>query len=149
ILWVPFVGTAHVGVLIARHFGSRVAADGFSAPYRYAMAFGTALYGFLGLWLSYRIASKYMAPRWSFLATVAIWWASSVPVYMYFNPSWSHVHSAFICALFVWYWDRTRGDQHWTRWIILGFISGLMLDVYYANLMLLGTLLVEVVAQYL
>ena len=31
-----------------------------------------------------------------------------LPVYMYFNPSWSHAHSAFIVALFVWYWDRTR-----------------------------------------
>jgi hypothetical protein len=149
VLWSPFVLLAHFGVLIARHLGSNVAADGFSSPYRYAMALGTAFYGFLGLWLSYRLARKYVAPRWSFLATVAIWWASSVPVYMYFNPSWSHIHSAFVCALFLWYWDTTRGDQRWLRWVILGIIAGLMVDVYYANLMLLMVPLWEAISQYL
>ncbi|MGH9741508.1 MAG: hypothetical protein ACRD51_04070, partial [Candidatus Acidiferrum sp.] len=49
ILWAPFLLAAHAGVFLARSFGSTVPADGFSAPYRIAMALGTALYGFLGL----------------------------------------------------------------------------------------------------
>src|ERR1700749_3651221 len=48
ILWAPFLIAAHVGVLVARALGSSVAADGFSAPYRLAMALGTAVYAFLG-----------------------------------------------------------------------------------------------------
>ena len=40
ILWAPFLIVAHVGVLVARSLGSSVTADGFSAPYRFAMASG-------------------------------------------------------------------------------------------------------------
>ena len=111
ILWSPFLLIAHAGVLIARAAGSQVAADGFSAPYRIAMAFGTAVYGFLGVLLAMRIASHYVDERWAVLAAVSIWWASSLPVYMYFNPSWSHAHSAFAVALFLWYWHETRGSR--------------------------------------
>jgi hypothetical protein len=148
ILWAPFLVVAHVGVLIARAMGSGIAADGFSAPYRYAMAIGTCVYGFLALLLSYRLARKYTSSLWAFLACVAIWWASSLPVYMYFNPSWSHAHSAFAVALFLWYWDATRGSRSIVQWVILGLATGLMLNVYYANLMAVAVLVVEGVVQY-
>ena len=143
ILWSPFLLVAHAGVLAARAFGAHVAADGFSAPYRIAMAFGTALYGFLGLLLSFRLARKFVSEQWAFLATVAIWAASSLPVYMYFNPSWSHAHSAFIVALFFWYWLETRERRSLPQWILLGAIAGLMLNIYYANVMLLTLVAIE------
>lgn len=148
LLWSPFLLLAHAGVLIARALGSSVAADGFSAPYRYAMAFSTALYGFLGLMLCFELGRKYAGPLWSFLGTLGVWWASPLPVYMYFNPSWSHAHSEFMVALFLWYWDDTRGHRGWKQWIILGLITGVMLNVYYANLMILAVLVVEGLRQY-
>ena len=148
LLWLPFLVVAHAGVLVAREFGSSVAADGFSAPYRYAMAFGTVLYGFLALLFSFRLARKFVDPLCAFIATLTIWWASSLPVYMYFNPSWSHAHSAFAAAVFLWYWERTRGERTLRQWIILGLIVGLMLNVYYPNLMLVTVLLVEALGQY-
>jgi hypothetical protein len=148
LLWSPFLLVAHGSVLVAWELGSSIAADGFSAPYRYAMAFGTALYGFLALFFSFRLARKYIDPLWAFLATLTIWWASSLPVYMYFNPSWSHAHSAFTAALFLWYWEQTRGERTLRQWIILGLITGLMLNVYYPNLMLVAVLLVEALWQY-
>ena len=148
ILWSPFLLVAHAGVLLARSMGSTVPADGFSLPYRIAMALATAFYGFLGLLISFRLARKYVDERWALLATLGIWWASSLPVYMYFNPSWSHAHSAFVVALFLWYWDRTRGSRSLAQWIVLGAISGLMLDVYYANLMVLVILPFEALHQY-
>lgn len=147
-LWAPFLLLAHGGVLIARFLGSSVAADGFSAPYRYAMALATALYGFVALWLSFRLARKYAGLLPAFLGTLAIWWASSLPVYMYFNPSWSHAHSAFVVALFLWYWDSTRGSRTAGQWLILALMTGLMLNVYYANLMVAAVLVVEAVWQY-
>jgi hypothetical protein len=148
ILWAPFLIVAHAGVLVARTLGSNVAADGFNAPYRFAMALGTAVYGFIGLLLAMRLAAKYVGERWAFLATVAIWWASSLPVYMYFNPSWSHAHSAFVVALFLWYWDATRETRSRMQWIVLAAIAGLMLNVYYPNAMVLAVLVVEAVPQY-
>ncbi|HMD38168.1 MAG TPA: glycosyltransferase family 39 protein [Candidatus Acidoferrum sp.] len=148
ILWTPFLLIAHAGVLLARSFGSAVAADGFSAPYRITMALATAIYGFLGLLLSFRLARKYVDERWALLATLAIWLASSLPVYMYFNPSWSHAQSAFVVALFLWYWHETRDSRNLVQWIVLGALSGLMLDVYYANAMLFVILPFEALREY-
>jgi hypothetical protein len=149
ILWSPFLLLAHGGVLLARLLGSSVPADGFSAPYRYAFAFATALYGFLSLLISFRLASKYLHPLWAFLAVLGIWGGSSLPVYMYFNPSWSHAHSAFIVALFVLYWDSTRESRTLPQWLLLGLIVGLMLNVYYPNLMVVSILVLEGIGQYM
>jgi hypothetical protein len=148
ILWAPFLIGAHAAVKLSHLFGSQVPADGFSAPYRLAMAVSTALYGFLALWLSFRLACRYVAERWALLATLAIWFASSLPVYMYFNPSWSHAHSAFAVALFLWYWDGTRAERSWVEWLILGVLAALMMNVYYVNAVLLIIPLLESIIRY-
>jgi hypothetical protein len=148
LLWFPFLFVTHIGVLFCDHFGAHIAADGFSMPYVATMALATAFYGFLGLWLSLALARKYFAERWAFLATIGIWWASSLPVYMYFNPSWSHAHSAFAVALFLWYWNRTRGPRTIAQWILLGLLSGFIVDVYYPNGALLTIPLLEGIADY-
>jgi hypothetical protein len=148
ILWAPFLLLTHVGVLLARTRGSSVAADGFSAPYRITMALATAFYGLLGLLLAFQLARQYVEERWALLATLAIWWASSLPVYMYFNPSWSHAHSSFVVALFLWYWHETRSSRSLTQWMILALITGLMLNVYYANAMVLAVLAIEAARRY-
>jgi len=148
ILWAPFLLLAHGGVLLARLFGAQVSADGFSLPYLLAMAVGTLLCGFLALLISYRIACRFVAERWALLATIAIWWGSSLPVYMYFNPSWSHAHSAFTVALFFWYWLRTRESRSVSEWFWLGLIAGLALNVYYPNALVLLLLVPEAAASY-
>ena len=143
ILWAPFLLTAHAAVLLLRHMGWHVAADGFSPPYLITMALTTALYGFAGLWLSFRLARDYFDERWAFWATLGIWLASALPAYMYVEPSWSHAHSAFAVALFLWYWHRTRSGRTTEQWIVLGLISGLMLDIYFANAVFLLIPLLE------
>jgi hypothetical protein len=50
--------------------------------------------------------------------------------------------------LFLWYWHRTRPARTLRQWVILGLISGLMLDVYYANVALLLFPLLESVGKY-
>ena len=137
ILWAPVLLAAHGSILLADHFGAHVAADGYSHPYLLAMALATACYGFLSLFLAFRVAQKYFDARWSFFATVAIWMASSLPIYMYFNPSWSHGLSAFVVALFLWYWERTQLQRTAGQWAILGLTAGLMGNVYYPNVILL------------
>ncbi len=148
ILWAPFLLAAHGGVLAADALGAHIPADGFSAPYTITMALATALYGFLGLLLSFHIARKFFDERWAFLGTTGIWLASSLPVYMYFNPSWSHAHSAFAVALFFWYWLRTRGRRGYVQWMLLGASAGLLFDVYFPNGILLLIPLAESLAGY-
>jgi hypothetical protein len=148
ILWFPFLVVAHGGVLVWDRLGGQTPADGFSKPYRVAMAVATALYGFLALMISFALARRYFGECWAFWATVGIWFASSLPVYMYFNPSWSHAHSAFVVAVFLWYWIRTRDVRTWLQWFVLGAIGGLMMDVYYVNGVLLLLPLLESVRGY-
>src|SRR5205814_962095 len=54
-------------------------------PYHLTMALAAAFYAFLGLLMSFRLACYYVEERWSLLATLAIWWASSLPVYIVFQ----------------------------------------------------------------
>jgi hypothetical protein len=67
---------------------------------------------------------------------------------MYFNPSWSHAHSAFVVALFIWYWDHTRTARTFLQWAFLGLIAGLVMDVYYPNAVLLLFPLLESLALF-
>jgi hypothetical protein len=147
-LWAPFLITAHVGVLLWDAAGGHVSADGFSTPYLVAMAIGSAVYGYFGLLLSFALARKYIRDRWAFLATLGIWLASSLPVYMYFNPSWSHAHSAFSVALFLWYWDKTREERTTQQWVLLGLAAGLMIDVYLPNGVFLLLPMLEMLQRY-
>jgi hypothetical protein len=147
-LWSPFLLAAHSGVILYDRFGGHVSADGFSKPYLVAMALGTAVYGFLAVAISFQLARRYVSERWAFLAAVSIWFATPLPVYMYFNPSWSHAHSAFTAALFAWYWATTQDDRTWKQWAILGAIGGLMLDVYYVSAVVLLFPLLESIAGY-
>jgi hypothetical protein len=137
ILWAPVLGTVHLGVRLLDKLGARIPANGYSRPYMISMALTTALYGFFALLLAFQIAKKYFGQQWVFLATIGIWMASSLPVYMYFNPSWSHAHSAFTVSLFLWYWDRTQLQRTLAQWSILGLLAGLMGNVYYPNAILL------------
>lgn len=148
ILWSPFLLATHAAVLLYDKAGGHVAPDGYSKPYIVAMAFSTALYGFLALLISFALARRYVDEAWAFLATLGIWFGSSLPVYMYFNPSWSHADSAFSVALFVWYWFRTRGSRTPAQYLVLGALAGLMLDVYYINAALLVFPLLEWLGQY-
>lgn len=148
ILWAPFLVVAHAGVLLCDRFGAHIPANGFSRPYLLAMSFGTALYGFLAVVIAFVLARRYVPERWAFLAAIGIWFGSSLPVYMYFNPSWSHAQSAFTASLFVWYWFRTRGARSVAQWALLGAVAGLMSDVYYPAALLLLFPLFESLAVY-
>lgn len=148
ILWAPFLVVVHAAILALKQFGAHLATDGFSRPYLLTMALSTALYGFLGLWLSFQLARQYVAEKWAFLATVGYWFASSLPVYMYLNPSWSHAHTLFSVALFLWYWNRKRGQRTLIQWVVLGLLAALMVNVYYLNLILLMVPGLEALVEY-
>jgi hypothetical protein len=138
ILWSPFLFSARLAAkLIDGLTGRHLAQDGFSLPYMLAVALGTFVYGALALFLSMRFASKYIEEKWVFLATLGIWLATSFTFYFYFEPSFAHTVSAFLVALFVYLWDRSREDRTALRWLFLGVIAGLMLDTYYPNAILL------------
>jgi Dolichyl-phosphate-mannose-protein mannosyltransferase len=147
-LWSPFLVTAHLAVLGLNRLGWQIPADGRSWPYMIAMAGATALYAVVGILLSFRLARNYANERWAFLATLGIWLGTSLPIYIYVDPSWSHALSVFCASLFLWYWLQTRPSRTKRQWIVLGLISGLMIDVHFTNVVFLLALFPELLREY-
>jgi hypothetical protein len=126
LLWLPAFLQAHAGVGVLRLLGAPEAADGYSLPYRLACALATAAYAFCGLFLACRAAQRFAAPAPALLATVALWLASSLPVYVYFLPFYSHALASFSVSVFLWYWLTRRPFDHPRQWMAWGLVGGLV-----------------------
>lgn len=140
-LWSPFFAIAHAGVAAHNAAAPReraIEADGYSRPYLWACAFGTALFGFLALLLAHDLAFRIASPWAALLATLGIWFAGNLAVYMYLLPFLSHPASAFVGAAFLWLWWRTaRAPAELATlrtpraWFGLGLLAGLCFATYY------------------
>jgi hypothetical protein len=126
LLWLPSFVQAHLAVRFLRELGGEVAADGYSLPYRVSCALATAAYAFLGLFLAYRAAAQITGPAPALLATVGLWLASSLPVYVYFLPFYSHALASFGVSLFFWYWLTRRPLLRAREWLTWGLAGGLV-----------------------
>jgi hypothetical protein len=149
IMWAPGFVLADLGVRAANALGARIAADGYSRPYIWAVCFMSALYSLGGLLLSYRLARRFAGAFAAALATIAIWLASPLVMYTFVLMPWSHTSGFFLYALFLTVWlgpdegRRTKDggqtisdDTHRSsfvtphssprRWALLGLIGGLM-----------------------
>jgi hypothetical protein len=131
LLWSPFYAVADVVVRARRAMGdSSIAADGYSQPYVSAVAYGSAVYGWLSLVLSMMIARRLFGDRvvtpgagaggipLALIVAIAIWTGTPLFFYMYIAPPMSHACSAFATALFVLVWLRVR-----ERWSLGGMIA--------------------------
>lgn len=106
ILWSPFFAAADLSVRVARVFGSDTQADGYSKPYVVAVCLGSAIYGFLTILFSIRIARSLTGS--GLRAAVGIWLGTPLLFYMYVAPVFGHATSAFAVTLFVVAWLRAR-----------------------------------------
>ena len=106
ILWAPFYGAGHLAAI-----ATGAPADGFSAPYVAAVAYGSAVYGFLAVAaLARRSRGGSSATAWR--ASLAIWIGTPLLFYMYVAPPIRHACSAFAVSLFLWTWLHVR--ERWT-----------------------------------
>lgn len=132
VLWSPFYLLAHVTVAAARAAGATVPADGFSWPYTAAAAYGSALYGFLGLLLVYgALTREGFAAAAAAAAVAGLWLATPVLYYLTLAPAFSHACSLFAVSLLLWTWlrARRRGPGEATAplldWACVGLAGGL------------------------
>jgi hypothetical protein len=130
ILWSPFY---LAGDLVARATGWPV--DGFSKPYVAAVAYGSAVYGFLALVLAVLCAGRLGFN--GFVPALAVWMGTPLLFYMYVAPPFSHACSAFAVALFTYVWLRIRDGWSTRGLIALGAAGALMAmvreqDVFFA-----------------
>ena len=119
LLWSPFY---LAGDVVARATGAPV--DGFSKPYVAAVAYGSAVYGFLALVLAVRCAERLGLN--GFVAGLAIWFGTPLLFYMYVAPPFSHACSAFGVALFTYIWLEIRDEWSIRGLVALGAAGALM-----------------------
>ena len=150
IMWSPFFLLADGLVRVGNMFGAAIPADGFSWPYIYSVCYASALYGLLGLLLSYQLARRYVSVFAATLASVTIWLSTPLVWYMFVQMPFAHATGFFLVALFVTIWERTRTKhkeqstknkealssikhqapsiprRSWRAWLALGVVGGLM-----------------------
>jgi hypothetical protein len=130
LLWAPFYAAGDLAARAMRAAGHDVAVDGLSQPYIAAVAYGSAVYGFLALLLSIGFARRTLGvsgtARAPLVAGVLVWIGTPLLFYMYIAPPMSHACSAFAVALFLTVWLHAR--QTWSpgRCAALGAAAALM-----------------------
>jgi hypothetical protein len=112
VLWLPFYAAGHIVAVV-----SGAPTDGFSYPYVAAVAYGSALYGFLALLLSASIV-RHLLGRSGLPAAVVVWLGTPLIFYMYVAPGFAHACSAFAVALFIRVWLLVRD-----RWSLPGVVA--------------------------
>lgn len=143
LLWSPFFLAGHAVALVLHRFAGSPEPDGFSWPYLWFCAAGTALLSFVGLLLAYRTARRFVSAGAALLGTAGVWFASSLPVYMYLLPFQAHALAGFTVSLFLWYWLRRGAPWGAQQWLLWGAAAGLMVGTYLVNGVLLLVALAE------
>jgi hypothetical protein len=129
VLWLPALIQARALVLLGRDLGLDLRADGYSRLDLRAAALATAVLGSVGLLLGCRLGASIASPAAAAAATAGVWLASSLPIYLYALPFYSHALAAFALAAFLAHWRLA--DSAWTagRWAAWGALAGLMIQV--------------------
>jgi hypothetical protein len=141
LLWFPFFVAAHG---VARLGGWP--ADGLSAPYRAAVCYGSALYGFLGLLLLRSLARESSGTRGLDASVLVAWWATALPFYLYATPPMVHATSLFASAAFLRLWSRWRLPAEPWKAAALGLLAGVAVLVREQNALFLLLPTVDLVA---
>ena len=132
LLWAPFYA---VGDAAARLTAAGTEIDGYSMPYMRAVAYGSAVYGFLAIVLGISALRRLHGTGGDardqrctadVVAGVLVWFGTPLLFYMYVAPPYAHAPSAFAVALFVWIWLTVRGAWSVRGAIALGLSAALM-----------------------
>jgi hypothetical protein len=126
LLWSPFYGVADATVRLRRALGATIAADGYSQPYVAAVAYGSAVYGWLAVVLGWWMARRLAGEARALPAALAIWLGTPLFFYMYVAPPMSHACSAFAVAAFLATWLKVRDGWSVGGCAALGALAALM-----------------------
>ncbi len=129
LVFLPLLGVAHAGVVVASLFGAGLSADGFSPAYAAVVMRGIFVLGIGSLLLlEARLRPRFGAVA-ACLAVAAAWLATSLHYYLVVNPSMTHAPQAVGATLLFLAWLRARempvADTRGPRaWLLVGACGG-------------------------
>lgn len=143
LLGLPFFALGEAAGRAAALFGRAPDLSGYGAVHVQAVALGGLVYGFLCVWLVESTLRRHFRPAIARLSALLVWGATFLHWYMVQQPVMSHAPSAFMAALFLWEWDRRRGERGVRHAAWLGLIGGLAMCVRWPNGVLLALPLID------
>lgn len=136
VLWTPFFLLGH-GVQSIFNI-SYDGLSGFSAPYAYALAFGTWVFIGIGIFFLFRGLQYFFEDHAIFLSILAIFGASPLIHYALYEPFMSHGASFGIAGVLFWYsarmWKKQTVSICESAW--LGLIIGIALLIRWEHAIL-------------
>lgn len=129
-MWAPWFTVAHLGVKIA---GGK--ADGYGAPYAWAIGLATLFHALLGLLLLRATLRRWFASGPALAALLGVWLASPLVFYMFAHPSMSHGNSFFCVCLLLFLCSRREASTSLAIWAAIGIVAGMTLLVRFNNLL--------------
>ena len=122
ILYAPFFFIGHA---VARITG--FAADGFSAPYQYAILAGGIIYSILGIVVLSKVLARFFNERVASLVLLIVVGSTNyiIHVTMHGQNANSHNYLFLAYALILWFTIRWHESQQWKHMVPLAVVSGL------------------------
>ena len=133
LMWTPFFAAGEVVGRARQAFGVPTDLSGYGPVHVNAVALGSFLYGFAAVLLVHAVLRRHFRPGVALGAAVMIWLATFLHWYMVQQPAMSHAVSAFASALFLWLWDRRRGEATVRHHALLGLAVGLAMCIRWQN----------------
>jgi hypothetical protein len=142
LLWAPWFISTDVALRAAHAVGlaTNIPADGYSWPYQRAICYASAVYAFIGLLVTRRVARRWASDWSATVATIGMWLATPLVFYMTVQMPFAHANGFFMTSLFVAAWAWHRDDIAAPRpWLAMGAALGGMFLVR-EQLILFGVL---------
>ena len=117
LLWLPWLLLLRLAAPFI--FDSGIGLSGYERFFVSNLATLSALFGFLAILLSYRVAQGVLNRRLALAAAVTLMFVTPLLYYQFREPMYSHTASALAVSLSVFVWWRGH-DQPGTAWQALG-----------------------------
>lgn len=132
ILYSPFFFIAHGLAHLTSY-----EADGYSMPYRFALAFSALFYFLLGMIFMRKILKRYFSEVITVITMIAVAIGTNLFYYTTYEAPLTHGHSFGLIALFVWLSIRWHRSPKAGNTIGLGFLFGLISLIRPTNILVL------------
>lgn len=128
--YLPFFALAHVYSKLFNY-----PADGFSAPYHFAIQFSSLFYYCLGLIFLWRILRLYFTDTVTALTVFCITFGTNVFYYLTLGSGMSHVLNFSLIAAFLFYTIEWHKTQRFKTALALGALGGFLILVRPINVL--------------